>query len=258
MVDPVVLVAAVAATAAIALALADGYSHWTVPAVGPWAVAGGALHVASRAGVYGSQPAPRSVEFLLVVPAVLAATTWVIAGFLEARRGVPYRERYLAAAGTGVVLALVVALLVHLEVAAGRLVWVLVVPLVAALVATVGFLAFGVLVADLITDLRAAGIYTVATVVFEGVASVAARRFLEASGEAVIADALRSGNAVAGFDAAWWAVLVGQLLVGLLVVLACGRLARVRTAAGHAAVLVVSVVALWSGTVALLSAAALG
>ena len=63
---------------------------------------------------------------------------------------------------------------------------------------------------------------------------------------------------MAGVDATWWTVVGGQLVLGLAVVFACGRLARVRTDAGRAAVLVVSVVTLWSGTAVLVAAAALG
>lgn len=258
MVESAVLVAALAVAAALALAFADGYSHWTVPAVGPWAVVGGALHVAIRAGVYESSLPPRWTEFLLVVPALLAATTWIVTSLLAASRDVPYRERYLGAAGLGCAFALVVLLLAHLQVSAGRLVWVIGVPLVAFMVATVGFLGLGFLVADLLTDLRVAGLYTVVTVVFEGVAAVTARRFLDASGDALVADALRSTVVSAGVDPTWWLLVVGQLAVGLLVVLVCGRLARFRAAAGQAAVLVVSVLALWSGTVVLLTAAAPG
>lgn len=258
MVESAVLVAALAATGAVALAVADGYSHWTVPAVGPWAVVGGALHVAILSGVYESRLPPQWTEFLIVVPAVLAATTWIIAGLLSAGREVTYRERYLGAAGLGGALALVAVLLAHLGVTAGRLVWVVGVPLVAVLVATAGFLALGFIVADLLIDLRVAGLYTVVTVVFEGIAAVAARRFLDASGDALVADAVRAGIATAGVDASWWLLVVSQLAVGLLVVLVCGRIARIRSAAGHAAVLVVSVLALWSGTVVLLSAATPG
>jgi len=58
MVASVVTVAGIAALAAGGLAVSDGYSHWTVPAVGPWAVAGGAIHTAGRAGVYDTLTTP--------------------------------------------------------------------------------------------------------------------------------------------------------------------------------------------------------
>ena len=258
MVAPTVLVVTIAATAAVALALSAGYSHWTVPAVGPWAIAGGTLHVASRAGIYDAVDAPSSGALLVATPAVFAAATWIVAGAFAARRNVPYRERYLAAAGGGLAVVTLAALVVHLDVPPVGLLWLLAVPLVTAMVATLGFLAVGFLVSGLIIDLRVAGLYTVGTVVFEGLASAAAVTWLDARVEGLLVEAVRTGYAMAGVDATWWAVVGGQLVVGLSVVFACGRLARVRTDAGRAAVLVVSVVTLWSGTAVLVAAAALG
>jgi len=258
MVAPTVLVVTIAATAAVALALSAGYSHWTVPAVGPWAIAGGTLHVASRAGVYDAVEAPASGALLVATPAVFAAATWIVAGASAARRDVPYRERYLAAAGGGLAVVTLAALVVHLDVPPVGLLWVVAVPLVTAMVATMGFLAVGFLVSGVIIDLRVAGLYTVGTVVFEGLASAAAVTWLDARVEGLLVEAVRTGYAMAGVDDTWWAVVAGQLVVGLAVVFVCGRLARVRTDAGQAAVLVVSVVTLWSGTAVLVAAAALG
>lgn len=258
MVDTAVLVSATAAVAALALALEGGYSHWTVPAFGPWAVAGGALQAAGRSGVYDSLPAPASTDHLLVVLAGAAAATWVVAGWAGASQGVSARERYLAAAGSGVAVTLLLAMLTHLDVPPARLVWLVAVPMAAAVVGTVGFLAFGFLVVDLFTDLRIAGLYTVGTVVFEAAASVAAREVLSADAEGILVDALVAWYAAADVDPAWWAVLAGQLAVALGVVLGCARLSRWRKDVGRAAVLVVSVVALWSGTDVLLSATAHG
>ena len=258
MVAPTVLVVTIAVTAAVALALSAGYSHWTVPAVGPWAIAGGTLHVANRAGVYDAVEAPASGALLVATPAVFAAATWIVAGAFAARRDVPYRERYLATAGGGLAVVTLAALVVHLDVPPVGLLWVLAVPLVTVMVATLGFLAVGFLVSGLIIDLRVAGLYTVGTVVFEGLASAAAVTWLDVRVEGLLVGAVRTGYAMAGVDATWWTVVGGQLVVGLAVVFACGRLARVRTDAGRAAVLVVSVVTLWSGTAVLVAATALG
>lgn len=258
MVDPAVLVAALAALAAVALAVEDGYSHWTVPAVGPWAVAGATVHVASRAGAYDGLGNPIRPDLLLPAVAVLAAVAWVAVGLVTASRGVRYRERYLAAMGSGVAVPLLLVLLFHSGVTAASLVWVLAVPLVAVLVATVGFLAAGFLVADLFTDLRIAGLYTVGTVVFEAVAAVTASQLLSDGADGLLVAAVRDAYTVADVAATWWAVVAAQLVVGLVVVFASGRLTRLRTDVGRAAVLVVSVVTLWSGTAVLLSAVTLG
>lgn len=258
MVDPPVLVAALAALAAAALALVDGYSHWTVPAVGPWAVAGAAVHVAATTGAYDGVQAPVRPDILLPGVAVIAALAWVLAARITAARGVPYRERYLAAAGTGLLVTLVAAFLAHAEVTAARLAFVIAVPLAAAVVATAGFLAGGFLVASLFTDLRVAGLYTVVTVVFEAVAAVAATELVGGSETGLLVGGVRAAYRMADVAPTWWAVVAGQLVLAVVVVFACGRLARWRTDAGRAAVLVVSVVTLWSGTAVLLSGVALG
>jgi len=149
---------------------------------------------------------------------------------------------------------LVVALFVHAGVPAGRLVWVLVAPIAAAVSATVGFLALGFLRTSLLTDLRFSGLYTVGAVVFEGTASIVARdRF--AAGEAGL---LESALAPVATDLTWWAAIPVHLGAGLAIVVVSGRLSRWRPDAGRAAVFVVSVVTLWSGTVVVLAAVTFG
>lgn len=251
---PVVLVAAVAVIAAVALATGDGFSHWTVPAAGPWAVVGGAVVAASRAGVYDSVGAPASTAALVSAVAAVAATVWLVVGRVAAGSGAQRRERYLAAAGVGAAAVLVATLLARFGVPAGRLVWVLVVPMAAAVTATVGFLAAGFVVASLITDLRFAGFYTVGAATFEGATAAVARGRFGADGVGLLETALGAGTP----DLSWWAYVLVHLLAGLVVVGVCGRLSRWRPAAGRAAVFVVSVLATWSATVVLLADIALG
>lgn len=255
--SPAVVVSIVATLAAVGLAAEGGFSHWTVPATGPWAVAGGAVTVASSAGVYDSLRWSVSVTLLVSVLAVLAAASWVVVGRLVAGREAPYRERYLAAAGVGVSAVVLVALFGHLAVPSGRLVWVVIVPVATAVLAAVGFLTVGFLFTGLLTDLRLSGLYTVGAVVFEGAASVAAGELFAADG-GVFASALRSAIVAADVAPVWWISIAGHLAVGLAVVAVCGRLSRWRTDAGRAVVLVVSVVTLWSGCVVLVSAVSLG
>lgn len=251
---PVVLVAAVAALAAVALAASDGFSHWTVPAAGPWAVVGGAVVVAGRAGVYEPVGAPALTTPLLSAVAAVAAASWLVVGWVATDRRAQHRERYVAAAGVGAAAVLVTVLLAHFGVPAGRLVWVLVVPMAAAVTATVGLLAAGFLVASLITDLRFAGFYTLGAVTFEGATSAVARAGFGADGLGLLETVLGAGTP----DLAWWAFVLLHLVAGLVVVGVCGRLSRWQPAAGRAAVFVVSVLATWSATVVLLAAVALG
>jgi hypothetical protein len=251
---PPLVVAAAAALAAVGLAATDGFTHWTVPASGPWAVGGGGVAVLSRAGVYDAIGGPASTTSLLSAVAVVAAATWFLVGRVTADREEPRRERYLVATGTGMSAVLVVALFVHAGVSAGRLVWVLVAPIAAAVSATVGFLALGFLRTSLLTDLRFSGLYTVGAVVFEGTASIVARdRF--AAGEAGL---LESALAPIATDLTWWAAIPVHLGAGLAIVVVSGRLSRWRSDAGRAAVFVVSVVTLWSGTVVVLAAVTFG
>ncbi|WP_254837914.1 hypothetical protein [Natronomonas marina] len=256
--SPAVVVSCLATLAAVGLAVEDGFSHWTVPAAGPWAVAGGAVTVASGAGVYAALETSPSASLLLSVVAGFAAASWIVVGRLAAGWGVDYRERYFAAAGVGVAAVVLVALVTHLGAPASSLVWVLIVPVAAAVPAAVGFVAFGFLVTDLFTELRLSGLFAVVTVVFEGAASVAAGRLLAADAEGLFASALRPAFSAAGVAPGWWALVAAHLAVGLVIVAVCGRLSRWRTDAGRTVVFVVSVVTLWSGTAVLVSAVTLG
>lgn len=251
---PVVLVAAAAALAGVALAASDGFSHWTVPAAGPWAVAGGAVVVASRAGVYDQVGVPASTASLVSAVAVIAAVWWTVVGRLTAGRETPSRERYLAAAGAGAGVVLVGVLLASFGVPASRLLWVLVVPVAAAVSATVGFLVAGFLATSLFTDLRFTALYTVGAVTLEGTTVAIARERFAVDGAGLLEMALGP----AAPELAWWALLLAHLGAGLAVVGVCGRLARWRPAVGRGAVFVVSTLTLWSGTVVLLAAVALG
>ena len=75
-------IVAAAALLAGGAVLAFGRSPWTAPATGPWAVAGGAIVVAGRAGVYDSLVPPPSAAILLASVGALAAAVWVGAGHL--------------------------------------------------------------------------------------------------------------------------------------------------------------------------------
>jgi hypothetical protein len=248
---PIVVVAALLAGVA---ALVAGRSRWTAPATGPWAVAGGAIVVASRAGVYDSLISPPSAGVLVAAVGALAGAVWVGAGHLPAEVAPIDRDRHFAAVGAGLALVVVLSLVTHLSVPAFPLLWVVVAPLGAAALAALGYVLAGFVLTGLLSELRLAGLYAVGTVVFEGVASAVADRVLAADPGGVLAPVVRSALAAAAVAPSPWLVVTGHLTVGLAVAATCARLARWRQAVGHAGVIIVAVLAAWAGTVVLLSA----
>ena len=248
---PVVAVAALLAGVA---ALVAGRSRWTAPATGPWAVAGGAVVVASRAGVYDSLLSPPSAGVFVAAVGALAVAVWVGAGHLPAEVAPIDRDRHLAAVGAGLALVVVLSLVTHLSVPAFPLLWVVVAPLGAAALAALGYVLAGFVLTDLLSELRLAGLYAVGTVAFEGVASAVADRVFAADPGGLVTPVVRSALAAAAVAPSPWLVVTGHLTVGLAVAATCARLARWRQAVGHAGVVVVAVLAAWAGTVVLLSA----
>ena len=248
---PVVAVAALLAGGA---ALVAGRSRWTAPATGPWAVAGGAVVVAGRVGVYDSLLSAPSAGVLVAAVGTLAVAVWVGAGHLPADVAPIDRDRHLAAVGAGLSVVVVLSLVTHLSVPALPLLWMVVAPLAAAVLAALSYLLAGFVLTDLLSELRLAGLYAVGTVVFEGVASAVADRVFAADPGGALAPVVRSALAAAAVAPSPWLVVTGHLTVGLAVAATCARLARWRQAVGHAGVVVVAVLAAWAGTVVLLSA----
>ena len=247
-------IVAAAALLAGGAVLAFGRSPWTAPATGPWAVAGGAIVVAGRAGVYDSLVPPPSAAILLASVGALAAAVWVGAGHLADDVTPTDRDRHLAAVGGGLSLVVVLSLVSHHSVPAFPLLWVVVVPIAAAVPAALGYVLAGFVVPDLLSEIRLSGLYAVGAVVFEGVASAVADRVFAADPGGVVTPFVTAALEATPAAPTWWLLVAGHLVFGLTLAAVCARLARWRRALGHASVLVVAVLAAWAGTVVLLSA----
>lgn len=230
----------------------------TVLAAAPWAVVAAGVAVAERAGVYAVlAPTPTSAGLLAAV-AVLAVGGWLGTALLADLREVPFRERYLAVAGFAAATVVVVSLFAYVDLVALRLVWVLLVPVVAGLSAAAGYFVLGLVYTDALVELRVAGLYVVATVVLDGAASAAAVEALGRAEVGFVPAAVAAAVDAVGVSVSAWLLLPLYVLVGVVLAGVCGWLARRRGPLGNGCALVVSVAALCSATTVLLSAVLLG
>lgn len=230
----------------------------TILAAGPWTVTGALAVVASRAGAYETIVVDVSPLAVTATVAALAAASWAGCIELAALRGVPYRDRYLAATGAITATVLGGTLLFHLDVAAVRLVWVAIPPIAAGVLAAVGYFVLGLVYTDTISELRIAGLYTLGAVVLDGTASAVVVERLGGAKTGVLTTALLWVAGNLGVDASIWALLPAHLFVGMVFVAGCGWASRYRHEAGLLVALLGSVAFLWAGSVLLLSAILLG
>lgn len=252
-----VVVAVVAVVAAVAVASeAVPLTRRTVLAAAPWSVAAGAVVVAARAGVYGDAT---PVAVLLGAALGVAVGCWVLFAHLAALRGIPCRERYLAASGLGAAAVLGAALAGHVEgVPAARVVWLAFAPVLAGLLAAAGYFVLGLVYTDALVALRLAGLYVVGTVLLDGVASAVAGWALGVDESGVVTAGVAAVVASLGVDPATWQLLPVTAVLGVAFVGLCGWLARQYGPAGNGFALLASAVSLTSATVVLLSATLLG
>lgn len=251
-----------AAVLVVAVAVGDGtvpLSRRTVLAAGPWTVAAAGVVVAARSGAYAGATTPVTTPSLLLAVGVLALGSWILLVRVAVVRGMPFRERYLAAAGTGAVVVVFGGLLGHVEdVTATRFVWLAIVPVAAVLLAGLGYFALGLVYTDAVVAFRLAGLFALAAVVFDGVAAAAAAESLGMPETGLTAAILRVPLDAGGLDPSAWLLVPLSLLLGIAIVAACTAVWRRRPSLGTGGVLVASVAALASATVVLSSAVLLG
>lgn len=254
---PALVAGVVALVAAVAVASeAVPLTRRTVLAAAPWSVVAGSVVVAARAGVYGETT---PVAVLLGAVLGVAGGCWVLFAHLAALRGRPGRERYLAASGLGAAVVLGAALATHAEgVPAVRVVWIAFVPVLAGLLAAVGYFLLGLVYTDALVALRLAGLYVVWTVLLDGVASAAAGWALGAEESGVVTAGVAAVVASLGVVSPTWQLLPLTAVLAVAFVALCGWLARQYGPAGHGFALLASAVSLCSATVVLLSATLLG
>lgn len=233
-------------------------SRRTVLAAGPWAIAAAGVVVADRSGAYAATTAPVATPTLLLAVGVLALGSWVLFVRVAVVRGIPSRERYLAATGTGAAVVVFGALLGHVgDVAASRIVWLALGPVVAVLLASLGYFVLGLVYTDAIVAFRFAGLFALAAVVFDGVAAAAADA-LGAAQSGLTPAVVTAPFDAAGLDVGGWALAPLSLLLGMAVVAACTSIWRRSPRLGTGGVLIAAVAALASATVVLSTAVLLG
>lgn len=244
----VVLVAAVAVfSAPVPL------THRTVFAAAPWTVTVATLVVARRAGLHDGLEVPTAVVVAAV--AGMALGIWVLFSHLAALRRLDYSERYLVASGVGAAVVVLAGLLGTIEgVDPSRAVWLAFAPVLAGVVAALGYFLLGLVYTEALVAFRLAGLYVVWTVVLDGAASAAAAALGGVETGVVTAGI----GLVLGADVSPWLAVPLQALLGVAVVGCCGGLARLYGPAGYGFALGLSTLSLGSGTVVLLSATLLG
>jgi hypothetical protein len=250
-----------AAVLSVLLAVAVGgapISRQTVLAAAPWAVVAAGVIVAGRGGVYDAVSSPPSSAVLLAAVVTLAAVSWVLLIQFATLRNLSQYEWYLAATGIGASIVVLAVTGAHFGAVASRVVWLAVVPVVAVAIAAGAYFALGVVYIDALTRLRFAGLYTLAAVLFDGVASVAVIEVLGGEELAVTTQLLYSGSNLAGVGVEVAYLLPIHLLAGVAVVVGCSWLVGQRSWLGYGCALAVSASTLCSATLVLSSAVFLG
>lgn len=215
----------------------------TVLGAFPWAVVAGCLHAMAALGAY-----PQLVGRFASLPAavavvyVLGGLTWAALLQVTVMRDYPIDTgRYLAAAGAGATFFLLLGLLFWRGLDAQGLLWLSAAPLLAAMLATVSFLALGVLDVTAVGATRLVGFVVVFAYALLGVVlAVTVHVYGAAAGNAAfewlfaVADGLPSVPLVG----TTWPASVALLLVGVGATVGLARLVRRDETYGLVALLV--------------------
>jgi hypothetical protein len=230
----------------------------TVLAAAPWTVTAALAVVAAHVGAYDTLGDSASPLAITASIAALAAASWTACIELAVLRELPYRDRYLAATGTAAAAILGGTLLLYVDLRLLRFVWLVMAPVAAALLAVPAYFVLGLIYTDALAELQLAGLYTIAVLAFDGVASAIVVEQLSGTETAVVTTALLRLAERVSTDPYLWTLLPMHLLIGVGFVGICGWVSRRRHEVAILATLVVSVAVLWSTTVLLSSVALLG
>jgi hypothetical protein len=248
-----VLVAAVA-TGVAARSDAAPLSGATALAAAPWAWVAAGLAVGIRAGIYELASVPLPAGAVLAVGVTLLIGGWLVTSRLAALRDLPYRERYLSAAGLGACAVTGFALLSRLSLSPVRVGWIVLAVGVAVLFAALGCFGLGFVYVDALAELKFTGLYVLSAVVFEGSASAIAVAVVGCDDPGVLTRGIGALLEAGGLAVSEWLLLPVHTFVGAVVVALCGYLERRRRPLGYVLALLASVSALATGGTVLLSA----
>lgn len=207
-----------------------------VLAAAPWVVVAGLLDALTATGAY-----PPIVAPVLRLPTVLATTfvvatlVWVPLKQLATLRDVdPSSARYLAAAGLGTSVVLLVTLLLRAGLSGRGLLWLSAGPLLAAFVAGAAYVALGFLDPTTLSTTRWVGYLVVFGFVLLGTATAVAVDVYGRVGGRVTATLveLASGLPTASASVGWPAVALG-VVSGCVVAAVVARASRRTPVAGY-------------------------
>ncbi|WP_255149247.1 hypothetical protein [Halorarius halobius] len=261
MVDPgTVAVVGVALAAVVSVALLaverPPVNGATVVAALPWVVAAGLVDALAASGAYPSVLAP-----VVRLPTVLAATfvvavlVWMPLQQLATLRDFDSGSgRYLAAAGMGAAVVLLVTLLVRVGLGGRALLWLSAGPLLAAVVAAAAYVALGFLDPTTLATTRWVGYLVVFGFVLSGtVTAVAVDVYGQVGGRATATLVVLARDLpVASASVGWPAVALGAL-VGCGVAALVARAVRTDAVAGHVLAVAATAVTVAPGVAGLLA-----
>lgn len=243
------LAAAVALTSALLTVEHPPVNRRTVLAAFPWVVVAGCLHALAALGAYPPLVARfASFPAAVAVVYVLGALSWAALLQVAVMRDYPVDTgRYLAAAGTGAAFVLLLALVVWRGLDGQGLLWLSAAPLLAAVLATVAFLALGVLDVTSVGATRLVGFAVVFGYALLGMSVAVTVRVYDApAGNAALELLLDLGTrapTLPGLGSTWPAA-VAVLLVGVGLTVTLARLVRRDDTYGLLALLAVGAVGL--------------
>lgn len=229
----------------------------TVVASAPWVATGAVVVVARRVGVYDGILFV-SVPLLLSFLTLAAVGIWFGTTEFANLRTQGFSERYLAASGLIAAAVVTAALFAHVDVVIQRVVWVVPTAVAAVAVAAIGYFCLGLFYTDALVELRGAGLYTIAAVAFDGLATAVAALVLGVGGFGVVSAGMSTAASAVGIELPVKIIAALTAVAGVGIAGIGGWLTRRYGWVGIVGLLVVSTFALGSGVVVLLSAVLLG
>ena len=238
---------------AIALvALGVSLSNRAVIAFAPWSVTAGMVPHLAATELYEPYTVLLTMPASVLVIATIAGVSWLFGLLLAMVRGRSGGEEYLASSGIGALLAVSTGVFYSAStVTATGVVWFLITPIAAVLLALVGYFVLGLVYTTPLVTFRFTGLFVVFAVTVDGVAATVFGRGNTGSVSGVFGWTMGA----AGVSSIPWAYTVGALAFGLATVVFCSRFTeRSRSLANGLAIAVV-VTTLTPTTYTLVSAA---
>ena len=258
-VDPPVMVgfglAVMGGAVVVALvALGVPLSKRAVIAFVPWSVTAGMVPHLTATGLYEPYTVLLTMPTSVLVVATVAGVSWLFGLLLATVRGRSGCEGYLASSGVGTLLAVSAGVFYSAStVTPTGVLWFLVTPIAAVLVAALGYFVLGLVYTTPLVTLRFTGLFVVFATTVDGVTATVAAVVFGRRETVGVSGALRWGMEITGVGVIAWSYAVGALAFGLVTVAFCGRLTERSISLSNALALTVIVVTLTPTTYALVS-----